>query len=458
VRIALVQQRAGRDKAENVRRGLAALAEAARRGAGLVLFAELAFEPFHPQRPARGDVRELAEPVPGPTTRAFAARAAELGVVVVLNLYERAGDRCFDCSPVIDADGRMLGRTRMVHIADYEGFHERGYYAPGDGGVLVHPTRAGRVGVAICYDRHFPEYLRALALGGAELVVVPQAGVLGEWPDGLFEAEMRVAAFQNGYHVALCNRVGREERLEFGGESFVCGPDGRVIARAPAGAESLLVADLDLPLAAESHARRLFFPDRRPDLYAEWFALPYPTAAPPRVPARPVDVPLRRCRIREWRRDDRGSLVRHADNRNVWRNLRDVFPHPYTPVHADTWIALCESRAFNTVWAIEVDGEAAGGIGLVPGRDVNRRSAEIGFWLGEPCWGRGIMTEAVGAVTRMAFDLFGFDRIHADVFEWNAASIRVLEKNGYALEGRLRRAAIKDGRVGDQLVYARLRE
>ena len=102
----------------------------------------------------------------------------------------------------------------MVHITDYACFHEQGYYTPGDTGAPVYDTRVGRIGVAICYDRHYPEYMRALALAGAELVVVPQAGAVGEWPEGLYEAEMRVAAFQNGYFTALCNRVGKEERLE----------------------------------------------------------------------------------------------------------------------------------------------------------------------------------------------------------------------------------------------------
>lgn len=270
MRIALVQQHATVGRGDNLARGLVALEQAAAAGAELVCFAELAFERFHPQRPATGDVARLAEPVPGPTTEVFAARARELGVVVVLNLYERAGERCFDCSPVIDADGTLLGRTRMIHITDYELFHERGYYAPGDTGVPVYATRAGRIGVAICYDRHYPEVMRALAIGGAELVVVPQAGVAGEWPEGLYQAELQVAAFQNGYFTALCNRVGGEEQLEFAGESFVCAPDGRVIARAPAGADHLLLVDLDLAEVARSHARRLFLRDRRPELYRDW--------------------------------------------------------------------------------------------------------------------------------------------------------------------------------------------
>jgi beta-ureidopropionase len=270
-RIALVQQRAGADKRVNVERGVRALETAAANGAELVCFPELAFEPFYPQCRAESGFQQLAEKVPGPTTETFAARARQLGVVVVLNLFERDGDRCYDTSPVIDADGALLGRTRMVHITDYPDFHEQDYYTPGDTGAPVYRTRCGRVGVAICYDRHFPEYMRALALGGADLVLVPQAGTVGEWPEGLFEAEMRVAAFQNGYFVALCNRVGVDGTLTFAGESFVCTPEGTVLARAPQGADHVLVADLDLSAVGRSHARRLFFQHRRPELYRNWF-------------------------------------------------------------------------------------------------------------------------------------------------------------------------------------------
>ncbi len=270
--IALVQQRATADKKSNLERGLQAVRTAAGKGAELVCFAELAFEPFYPQTPADGSELRLAEPVPGPTTEVFQHLAAELGVVVVLNLYERAGDLAYDCSPVIDADGSLLGRTRMIHITEYPCFHEQGYYEPGDTGAPVYSTRAGKVGVAICYDRHFPEYLRALALNGAELVLVPQAGSIGEWPDGLFQAEMQVAAFQNGFFAALCNRVGEEECLTFAGESFVCDPAGRVVAQAPALEETILYADLDFSAVGDSHARKLFLQHRRPELYSEWFS------------------------------------------------------------------------------------------------------------------------------------------------------------------------------------------
>ncbi len=272
MRIALVQQSAGDDREANRHRGVEAVRQAAAVGAQVVCFAELAFDRFYPQRHATDAELALAESVPGPTTEAFAELARELGVVIVLNVFERDGDRTYDTSPVIDADGTLLGRTRMVHITDYPCFHEQGYYAPGDTGAPVYQTRHGRIGVAICYDRHYGEYMRALALGGADVVFVPQAGAVGEWPEGLFEAEMRVASFHNGYFTALCNRVGEEECLTFAGESFVCDPEGEVIARAPAGEDHLLLAELDLERNAQSNARRLFLRDRRPELYAEWLS------------------------------------------------------------------------------------------------------------------------------------------------------------------------------------------
>ncbi len=267
MKIALVQQHATGDPEENRARGRFAFLEAAKSGAGLVAFAELAFSRFYPQLPAGPESRLKAETIPGPTTDLFCALARETGAIAVLNLFERDGDRTYDASPVIDADGRILGVTRMAHIMEGPGFHERGYYAPGDRENYVYRTAAGKIGVAICYDRHFPEYMRGLRLLGAELVVVPQAGAVGEWTEGIFEAELQVAAFQNGYFAALVNRVGREERLEFAGESFVADPDGRVIARAPRGRDAILYADCDFRKNTASHARRHFLEDRRPSVY-----------------------------------------------------------------------------------------------------------------------------------------------------------------------------------------------
>ena len=162
--------------------------------------------------------------------------------------------------------------------------------------------------------------------------------------------------------------------------------------------------------------------------------------------------------IREWRPHDAASLARHADSRKVWRNVRDHFPHPYTLADAETWIERATGERPPTQFAIEVEGEAAGGIGVFLQRDVERRSAELGYWLGEAYWGRGVMTEAVRRFTPAAFEAFDLLRIYAVVFEWNPASCRVLEKAGFALEGRLRRAVVKDGVILDQFLYAALRD
>lgn len=152
--------------------------------------------------------------------------------------------------------------------------------------------------------------------------------------------------------------------------------------------------------------------------------------------------------------DDVESLVRYANNRNIWLNLRDRFPHPYTRRDGREFIRQTRDTRPETAFAIAVSGEAAGGIGFMLQSDVDRASAEIGYWLGEPLWGRGITTEALVAVTRYAIETHGLTRLYALPFAWNAPSCRVLEKAGYVLEGRLRRSAIKDGRVTDQLQYA----
>jgi len=270
MKIALIQQHATTNKRDNLERGLAALKEAAAGGARLVCYPELAFEPFYPQKLPTDDIRELAEPVPGPTTRAFMAEAKRLGIVIVLNLFELDGDKTYDCSPVIDSDGSLIGKARMAHVCEYEGFHEQHYYTQGNLGAPVFNTACGRIGIAICYDRHYPEYMRALKLHGAELVIVPQAGAVGEWPEGLYEAEMRVAAFQNGYFTALCNRVGKESVLTFSGESFVCDPKGRVIAKAATGSDDILYCDINSDEIPESAAERYFLHDLRPEDMGGW--------------------------------------------------------------------------------------------------------------------------------------------------------------------------------------------
>ena len=267
MRIALVQHHTENSREQNTENGLAALTEAAENGAELVVFPELAFPRFFPQTRESDEVATGAETIPGPTTDRFCRAAKALGVVTIINLYEKDGDRRFDSSPVIDSDGTLLGVTRMVHIMEGPCFYESDYYHPGDQGAPVYSTAVGKVGVAICYDRHYPEYMRALGLKGAELVVIPQAGAIDEWPPGVFEAEAQVASLHNGYFVALANRVGEEECLTFAGESFVTDPRGQVIARAPRGGDTILYADLNLQLLSECPARKHFLPDRRPEIY-----------------------------------------------------------------------------------------------------------------------------------------------------------------------------------------------
>jgi len=271
MKIALIQQKTSNNKEVNIQNGINAVRKAAVNGAKIISFSELAFLPFFPQKPSERKPFDLLETIPGPTTEIFSKLAKELEIVIILNLYERVEENSYDSSPVIDTDGNILGVIRMIHITDYTCFHEKDYYTPGNTGVPVYNTKFGKIGVAICYDRHYPEYMRALALNGAELVFIPQAGAVGEWPEGLYEAEMRIAAFQNGYFTALCNRVGEEECLNFSGESFVCNPEGEVIARAGLGTEEILFCDIDLNKCKNSHAKRLFMRDRRPELYSEWF-------------------------------------------------------------------------------------------------------------------------------------------------------------------------------------------
>lgn len=273
MRIALLQQHASEDRAENLDLALHNMGLAAERGAQLVVFPEVALTRFFPQHRGFSDAAQWAEPIPGPTADRIAARALDLSLVTVFNMYERdEAGRTFDSSPVFEADGSLLGITRMVHITDYEWFHEQEYYLPGDRGAPVYVTSVGRVGVAICYDRHYPEYMRALGVGGAELVCIPQAGGVGEWPEGMYEAEVRTASFQNGYFSALCNRVGVEEKVTFAGESFISDPEGVVLARGATLEDDIVVADLDLAACAASTARTLFWKDRRPELYGEWLA------------------------------------------------------------------------------------------------------------------------------------------------------------------------------------------
>jgi N-carbamoylputrescine amidase len=268
VRVACVQMVMGQDHSGNERRALEAMSKAREQGASVIVFPELSFLPFFPAHPADPQYFEWAVPVPGPLVERFQHAARQHSLVTVINVYEKAGPgRYYDTSPVIDADGALLGVTRMAHIAEEPGFHEKFYYCPGNTAPRVYDTQAGRVGVSICYDRHYPEHLRALALLGAEIILVPTACLEGE-DFSMYEVELQAASFDSQVFTVFCNRTGTEEERTFAGRSFATGPDGRVISRAGPGEEVLLV-DCNLGMIDRIRKHRYYLRDRRPDLYGQ---------------------------------------------------------------------------------------------------------------------------------------------------------------------------------------------
>ena len=162
--------------------------------------------------------------------------------------------------------------------------------------------------------------------------------------------------------------------------------------------------------------------------------------------------------VRDWQNDDASSLARYANNRKIWSNLRDAFPNPYAREDAALYILRALQKEPRTAFAIASKSEAIGSIGLMPRQDVHRFTAELGYWLAEPFWGKGIMTQAVKALSEYAFNELGFCRIYAEPYTTNPASARVLEKSGFVLEAILRANAVKDGRVLDQFLYAKVKQ
>jgi RimJ/RimL family protein N-acetyltransferase len=167
-----------------------------------------------------------------------------------------------------------------------------------------------------------------------------------------------------------------------------------------------------------------------------------------------MEIACRGCTLRPLAMADAESLARHANDRGVWQNLRDRFPHPYTLDDAEAYIRHAGARSVQTSFGIDVDGHAVGNISLVVGDDIARQTAEVGYWLGREYWGRGIMVEALRATTQYAFETLGLVRVFALPFATTTRSARVLEKAGYVREGLMRRSAVKEGVILDQLLYA----
>ena len=269
VTIGLLQVSAGKKKEENIDKGLELLFEASKKGAEIVCFPEMGFQRFFPQFRADPEFFKTAELIPGQTTEKFAKIAKELNLVIILNIFEKDGNgRFYNSSPVINKNGEILGISRMVHIAEEPLFNEKYYYHPGIGGFPVFETDTCTFGIAICYDRHFPEQMRILALKGAQMVFIPQAGIKGN-PIKAYEIEMQASSFSNQIFTSLINRIGKEDDMEFVGGSFITSPSGEIILRGSDSGEELLIKELDLSEIEKYRVERPFLRDRRPVLYEE---------------------------------------------------------------------------------------------------------------------------------------------------------------------------------------------
>ncbi len=282
---ALIQQRCTSNPADNLARATAAVEQAATDGARLVVLQEL-FNTTYFCQTENPACFELAEPVPGPATTALGRLAARLGVVIVAPLFERRAPGLYhNSAAVLDSDGRLAGIYRKMHIPDDPGYYEKFYFTPGDGIWRPIRTRVGHLGVLICWDQWFPEAARLMTLAGADILLYPTA--IG-WDPGEAPAErtrqqeawltvQRAHAIANGLPLLCCNRTGFEpvpggnveSGIEFWGSSFACGPQGEMLAQAPAGDEAVLMVTLDLGRTEEVRRSWPFLRDRRIDSYGE---------------------------------------------------------------------------------------------------------------------------------------------------------------------------------------------
>jgi N-carbamoylputrescine amidase len=281
--VGLVQMAMGVEVGDNLARAIAGARDAAKRGAKLVVLPELFRSRYFCQSEDATHFG-LAEAIPGPSTETLGALAAELGITLVASLFEkRAAGVYHNTAAVLDGERGYLGMYRKMHIPDDPRYYEKYYFTPGDLGFKVFHTKPVELGVLVCWDQWYPEAARLTAMQGAELLVYPTAigwhpeekAGYGERQHGAWETVQRSHAVANGCFVLAVNRTGFEPDprgaggIEFWGQSFVAGPDGRVIVRAPADREAVLVVDIDLAEIDAVRAGWPFFRDRRIDAYGE---------------------------------------------------------------------------------------------------------------------------------------------------------------------------------------------
>jgi N-carbamoylputrescine amidase len=275
VSIALIQMTCQTSKEANVDKALRRMADAAQQGANIVCLQEL-FHGLYPCQSEDHDRFAEAEPIPGPTSQRLMEAARQCNLEVVGSLFERRAAGVYhNTAVVIDADGRLLGTYRKMHIPDDPLYYEKFYFTPGDLGFRTFDTRVGSVGVCVCWDQWFPEAARLTALGGAQILFYPTAiGWLpaekeahGQQQWSAWETMMRSHAIANGLFVAAPNRVGREGQLEFWGASFVADPYGVVLGRASHTEEETLLVECQLNQIETARTHWPFFRDRRIDAY-----------------------------------------------------------------------------------------------------------------------------------------------------------------------------------------------
>jgi predicted amidohydrolase len=273
--LGLIQMRCDCTKEESLRRALLLIAKAAKQGAQIVCLPELFLSPYFCQRKDSKSAKNLAEPIPGPATKALSISAKEHGIVLIGgSLFESTEDGCFyNTAVVFDADGSLMGIYRKTHIPEDPRFHEQHYFSPGNTGIGVFKTRFGSVAVLICYDQWFPEAARIAALKGADVIFYPTA--IGRFTDeeeeegnwqNAWENVQRGHAIANSVFVAAVNRVGTEGKLDFWGGSFVCNDFGTVIAHAGL-EEEILLAECDFSRRKKTQEGWGFFRNRRPSEY-----------------------------------------------------------------------------------------------------------------------------------------------------------------------------------------------
>ena len=264
MKLALCQMQMTEHMEENFERARAQIFAAAAQGAEMICFPEIQLSPFFPQYEARDASRWAIAP-DSRYIRGVQDACREAGIYAAPNFYVEENGQRYDMSLLIDDRGAILGRQKMVHIAQAACFYEQDYYTPSEEGFGVFQTPLGRIGIVVCFDRHYPESVRTLALRGADLILIPTANTKAE-PSELFQWEIRVQAFQNSVNIAMCNRVGAEGEMDFSGESMVADYDGNLTALADDSAQ-LLFAEADLNAASEMRRRRPYTSLRRPELY-----------------------------------------------------------------------------------------------------------------------------------------------------------------------------------------------